>query len=47
MKGEDFSNIVRSTAFTIFVATVCTVVLFHQLPVLVKSIKAIKKDDNN
>ncbi len=46
MKGEHLSVVIRSPAFTIFMAAVCDIVVFNQLPMLWKKIKVIKQGEN-
>lgn len=45
MKGDNIAAIIKSPAFTIFVGTICVLVIMKQVPVMVKSIKEIKKGD--
>lgn len=42
MSGNDIASIVRSPAFTIFVATVCTIVIMKQAPVMMAKIREVK-----
>ncbi len=43
MNGDNIAAIVKSPAFTIFVATVCIVVVMHQIPVVVATIREMKQ----
>lgn len=43
MKGDNIAAIVRSPAFTIFVGTVCILIIMHQVPVVIEKIKETKK----
>lgn len=44
MRSEDLASIFKSPAFTIFVATICTIVLIHHVPVLVRNIRTLKDE---
>jgi hypothetical protein len=43
MKGDNIAAIINSPAFTIFVGTVCIIVVMHQIPVVVATIREMKQ----
>ncbi len=45
MKGDNITAIIKSPAFTIFVGTVCVLIIMDRLPVMINTMKAMKKDD--
>ncbi len=45
MSGDNITAIVKSPAFTMMVATVCVIVIINQMPVLITTIREMKKKD--
>ncbi len=45
MKGDNIAAIIKSPAFTIFVGTVCVLIIMDRLPVVIKKIKDNKGAD--
>ena len=43
MSGDNIASIVKSPAFTILIATICVIVIMDRLPVVITTIKEIKK----
>lgn len=43
MSGDNIANIVKSPAFTILITTICVIVIIDRLPVVITTIKEMKK----